>query len=239
MAELEDNIAICLSGGRKYCEHSLRSIENIIPNKAFKIFIHTWSIPNESKQIYSKSSFSADRCGDELFNETNLSKYNPTYYSIENYLDHVGRFQEMFGRLKWVEYVRHDLGIISMYYSLLQCNLLKKRYEEENGIKFNKIIRMRFDANFYNKKLNLNSLEEPLNIPIGRDFTGLNDQFAVGSSEHMDIYCNLYNEIERTQATKYHPESMLKLHMDHYGILPWRFPFHVGINNRPEEDRGF
>jgi hypothetical protein len=239
-------IAICLSGGIKFPQHSLDSINNILPNDNVKIFIHSWQIDSKDKKKFVESSWTGVHHQDELFAHSTLgivknlsTHFDVVDYVYENFADKSPLFSDIFNSLKWVKYERNDFGIISMYYSLFQSNLLKKKYEKENNMKFEKVVRMRFDSNFFGKKINLESFIEPLNIPIGRDFTGINDQFAVCSSSHMDIYSNVFSELSKTVDAKYHPESILKKHLENYGILPWRFPFHVGINNKPESDRGY
>ena len=81
--------------------------------------------------------------------------------------------------------------------SLYKCNELKKEYEDEGGFKYDFVIRTRFDF----------GLSEPLNLD---DYTqrviyapndnshnyGIADVFAIGSSYNMDIYSDVYNNIE-------------------------------------------
>jgi hypothetical protein len=50
----------------------------------------------------------------------------------------------------------------------------------------------------------------------------------------MDLYSNVfwnYHNLQKIGDSKYHPESILKNHLDFYGIIPQRFDFQVQINN--------
>jgi len=56
-------------------------------------------------------------------------------------------------------------------------------------MKFDCVIRMRFDSDFEGKTLDVSKCSDGLYIPEGEDWLGgINDQFALGSSESMDIY---------------------------------------------------
>ena len=82
-------------------------------------------------------------------------------------------------------------------YSIHKCNELKKNYEIENNFKYDFVIRTRYDF----------GLSEPIYIDnFDRNIIyapndnshayGFNDQFAIGSSENIDIYSDVYPSIE-------------------------------------------
>lgn len=71
-------------------------------------------------------------------------------------------------------------------------------------------------------------------IPSGNDYWyGINDQFAFGSYEVMKEYCSLYLHVQDyyDEGALFHPESMLKYHLDKCGIEIIRLP----ITNRKNE----
>ena len=101
--------------------------------------------------------------------------------------------------------------MISMYLSIYKCNELKKQFEQENRFKYDAVLRMRADFGF-NHELPQYVLEQLDKIHV-RDTgfgEGINDQFAIASSELMDIYANCFNNI--TDDLHSHPEKMLKKH---------------------------
>jgi hypothetical protein len=115
-----------------------------------------------------------------------------------------------------------------MYWGIYSANRLKSKYEQENGFKYDFVIRCRPDLVIYNP-LELKSND--MFIPIGWDHRGgYNDTFAYGSSEQMDFYSNLYNKLSTyAQYNKIHPESFLKIHLSSspYGIMRWYYPMRL------------
>ena len=68
-------------------------------------------------------------------------------------------------------------------------------------------------------------------IPNDGDWCGgINDQFAVGSSKDMDIYCDMYNSFSMVKHIPYHPESMLREYLKIKNIESDRFDFKVSIS---------
>ncbi len=84
---------------------------------------------------------------------------------------------------------------LQQLYGLKQCNLLRIAYEKERGIRYDCIIRCRPDLMFV-KPLDILSLLDLsyIHVPDFHGFDGINDRFAVGCSEHMNIYMNKLDE---------------------------------------------
>jgi hypothetical protein len=241
------DIAVCISGGIKYPEKSLKSLKNIFPNENIKVFIHTWKI--NDRKTYLKNTKITREEELILYVETEkteqlkkilyetsydrldiLKKYNYQDVLIENFDEKAIIFKNLFDSLNFISYERNDIGFISMFYSIYKCNELKIKYENENNMKFDKVIRMRFDSDFMGKKLLVNELVDDLVIPNGPDWEGLNDQFAVGSSESIDYYSNLYNNFASLQHISFQPEKLLKEYMANMEIK--RIDFDIAINSQ-------
>lgn len=239
------NIAVCISGGIKYPEKSLESLKNIFPNDNIKVFIHTWEIVD--KKTYLKNTkitreeeillYVENEKTEQLKNilrQTSsnqldfLKNYNYQDILIEIFDEKEIIFKNLFDNLKFISYERDDIGLISMFYSVYKCNELKIKYEKQNNMKFDKVIRMRFDTDFMGKKLFVNELIGDITIPNGPDWDGLNDQFAIGSSESIDYYSNLYNNFESLQHISFHPEKLLKEYMSKIEVK--RIDFDIAIN---------
>lgn len=221
-------VAVCLSGAIKHPEKSLDSIKRIYPNEFLKIFIHTWEIENIKE--YGRDSFSG-KMG--LSGTDILSEYSYEDILIENYSTKREQFQSMFDTLKFKESHRKDVGLISMYYSIFRSNQLKKEYEIKNNMIFDKVVRMRFDSDFGGKDLNLDFEKTCIQIPQGNDYAGINDQFAIGPSEEIDHYCNIFNKLETLKDMEYNPERLLLTYFDRNQLRNKieRFDFEVKINN--------
>ena len=75
-------------------------------------------------------------------------------------------------------------------------------------------------------------------IPIGYDFEGgLNDQLAYGDYNSMKIYCNLYNFVEsyNTHGIPYHPEILLKYHLNCHVVRIERFNYNYTLNKKRQD----
>ena len=102
-----------------------------------------------------------------------------------------------------------------MWWGIYSANKLKLNYEQQNGFKYDYVIRCRPDLVIHNP---LELKPKDIFIPIGWDHR---------SSEQIDWYAELYNNlIEYAPYGKLHPESFLKLHLDKspYGIMRWHYP---------------
>ena len=227
-------IAVCISGGMKFPEKSLQSLSCIFPNDDVKVFIHTWYIPDEdsykdSCYSYTNPSGSYHTTNDIRFDI--LSQFNYSKLLIENYDEKKPRFENLFNALKFSSYIRHDIGPISMWYSISKCVQLKTSYELENQITFDRVIRMRFDSDFQDKILDLTDINEELYIPSGRDWGKINDQFVMGSSRAVDRYADLYNQIHHLVNVEYCSENMLLEHISREHLNVTKFDFKIDINN--------
>ena len=96
------------------------------------------------------------------------------------------------------------------------CNLLKE-YINENNINYDIIISGRCDLVF-NERLNINSLMNHINnnelcIPNPQcDYTGINDQFAIGNYKTITTYLQIYDslfKILETDSLLFHAEQLL------------------------------
>lgn len=219
-------VAVCFSGLVRCPNFGLESLKLISPGDDVKVFAHTWKnihdIWDEFNQpVTDKFSY--------------LQKFNFETLLIEDYETKKSHFQKMYDFFKFKVHEatpRTDLGIISMFYSIYQSNSLKRRYERFHNVKFDKVIRMRFDSNFESKILDLNNLNYDLSIPDDEDWCGgTNDQFSVANSQTMDLYADMYNSFSLVRHIPYHPESMFGEYLKIRNLVPHRFNFKVSISS--------
>lgn len=224
------NVAICFSGTSRDPDNGLNSLSLIFPNYNIKVFGHTWTNLNNEKD-YVNSNLDVNRGS----NFKLLERFNFETLLVEDYKSKKIHFQKMYDFFSFKIHdapPRTDLGIISMFYSIYKSNYLKRKYELSNNMKFDRVVRIRFDSNFENKNLDLKTIVGDLSIPSGNDWCGgINDQFAVGSSESMDVYCDLYNCFSMIKHVPYHPESMLGEYLKIRSIEINRFDFKILISS--------
>ena len=116
----------------------------------------------------------------------------------------------------------HPSSIFYAFYNLYMCNELKKNYENENGFKYDLVIRSRTDY-FWFRYITEQELEMgkgSIIIPAGWAFKSVNpyaraDVFAFGSSELMDRYLSMFNRIDEyvNKIGMFHPESICGYHL--------------------------
>lgn len=216
-------LAICISGTTKYHENSLKSIEKYFSSYNPKIFIHTYNIdPNRLiEDSWSKNKQYEYLSNLKLSTYQITELYKPEYQAIEDYdkvtMDLLPHFLEITSTESLNLYsMGSNIGPISMHYSIRAANALKSYYETENNMKFDVVVRMRYDSDI--------KVMEPLsqydlsriNIPIYRDWMGgINDQFAFGPSELMDKYSNLFPTFgyHTRMCGIYHPETIFRTYL--------------------------
>ena len=220
--------ALCISGHLRTFNYTYSSIlENIIEPLNCDVFIHTWNVLGAPT---GKNIGDINKQNDKTLNYLDLidKTYAPKLISIENGTSKLTEFIKETSDIKVPsdeqQYVMTHIGLhISMFYSLFAANNLKKEYENITG-KYDLVIRLRPDLHFY-EKLTFDRFEDKNSIYVPEIATytndGLNDQVAIGSSELMDKYCDIYNEVQnyyRHHKCTARPESMIKYHLDNNKI---------------------
>ena len=232
-------VAVCISGAIRYPHIGLKSIKNILSDD-INIFIHTWKVDDTVDFISSIADSQYKELDKTVTNDLSVvNQYQYTTLNLEDFSYRKIGFEnqkskyKLIGKIKdFSGQIRDDIGPISMHYSIYAANELKKKYERENNMKFDCVIRMRFDSDFEGKILDVSKYSDKIYIPEGEDwFGGINDQFALGSSESMDIYSNLINNLEAIQDCDYHPEIILRNYLNKQNVKVERFDFSVRINN--------
>lgn len=107
-------------------------------------------------------------------------------------------------------------NVYSMFYSIRQVDLLRRRYEEKHSFSYDFVIRSRTDLRFFGVP---EIHQGPVLFPEGRGLDDssykqekmLEDQFAIGSSTDMVKYADTYDYLSALimKAGKIHPETLL------------------------------
>jgi hypothetical protein len=176
-------IAVCLSG------HS-RNYKKNHPNFQFDadVFIATnWQsgLPDGTGLDYI-SYHSQDSPQTNLIDLPDiLEKYNPQLYTISN--DYIMNEQlSMLNTYKTAHGAKLS-QIGQMFHKINESNNLRKTYEEYHKIKYEYVIRSRFDVKINNIKFDTSK------ILLWRDVKSSCDLFFAGSPVQMDRICNIYD----------------------------------------------
>ena len=173
-------IALCLSGQARSVKQGYEFVKkNLLDGNDVTVFCHVWESPEVVDiELYKPEALMIEK---PLTND--LSKYTRVPPPQPNW-----KVKDP-ARAAW-----------NLLYSLKVANELKNVYEEEEQMKFDWVIRSRYDfalntqipfAELDNTKLYVPNCR----MTPARDFG--NDQFAFSSSENMDKYADGFNHIEK------------------------------------------
>lgn len=105
-------------------------------------------------------------------------------------------------------------GYLQQLKGINSCYILMKKYEEENNIIFDFVLRCRNDV-IFKESVNLSLLENNLiTIPEFHSFRGINDRFAFGNRENMSHYMNMYPNILQKNVCFLNAETYCKKNLD-------------------------
>lgn len=175
---------------------------------------------------YNSDVFLSSWKGDFDENEL-LSLYKPISSQIEDFegIYIKKRMDEFFEFLKDNSIENVPLTMYPLYYKVYHANQLRLNYQIRNKMKYDLVIRTRFDLNF-GLKMQCNTIEpfifnsilpEEIEDSIQNDnlylrldpFMGnriindwIWDQFAFGNDKNMNVYCNTYLNLEKILLSK-------------------------------------
>ena len=211
-------VAVCYSG-------FLRNIQKTFPNIMSKIlkthdvdfFIHTWDVDEygeenlyakdiinpkliliEEQKRFERNPYRFINCNttsDRYLKDLKLSGENKKFFeppSAENNF----KFDKELEVVKFGHYSSFPYNFLSQFYSFYKAIELKKIYEQNNGIEYDCVIRIRPDVYLYDD-INLSSLDMSLlnvfQAPLhkGTRLT-VNDHFACASSKLLDLYAECF-----------------------------------------------
>lgn len=178
-------VALMLSGQARGIDKTWKSFkENIIDHTNCDVFIsfaHDDSLDSFHK-IYNP----------ELFTEIEFIKDPDLRYLLSiargdvPYIKHLGKMGKDCT----------NLAVLRQHYFVNRVNNMKKDYERRNRFRYDWVIRSRADV-YINSPIGELRDNSFIYIPKGQSGGGLNDFFAFGASELMDIYCNRIEEIKK------------------------------------------
>jgi hypothetical protein len=164
--------------------------------------------------------------------------YNPKKFVINDI-----NFYQIF--LETFHYKNPNIkkNLVQLHYNIMMCNKLRKKYELENNIKYDVIIRCRPDGFFKTKIPDIdfeNAINNNLVVPEDWSFGGISDIFAIMNDDVSNIYSSLYETIgEYFEQNLYSPEIIFQNHLKKHNVkiffiekyLENEFPDTLDINN--------
>ena len=188
-------IALCLSGGLRNFKDTYYSFKHFLLDE-YEVDVFFYGLENKE--------------GVEKNKEYLIDLYNPKKFQINS--------------VDFYDKISCKYNIPSSFYgfyNVLKCNDLKSEYENENGFKYDIVIRSRTDYFWFryltDEEVNLS--KSNIIIPEEWAFKDVNyfarfDGFAIGSSKLIDDYSDLFNRIdEYCNNILFHPESLCGYHL--------------------------
>jgi hypothetical protein len=214
-------VAICFSGQPRFVSECYPGIKNNLldqnPEVDFDVFVHTWySEDSTEKVLYSNevSSFSGDakiKSGviediKRLYSPTKILADEPKKFISDLDFDNV--VEKYFSGYSSSGLTRKEFGDIkvnnlySMWYSILQSNLLKREYELISGKIYDIVIRFRFD-NICRRPIVLNDINPDFMYyqEMGQPDGMISDWVNISSSKNMDTYSSIFNNIKNLKES--------------------------------------
>jgi len=218
-------VALCFSGLPRFVEQTYQYwLRSLIKPYNPDVFIHTWEWSDKWNPNHN--------IADQL-----QSLYNPIVVQIEStktfdtsiYTDRV-----------WPHRTTPQT-VLSQWYSIGQSIKHKSDYETRMGFKYDIVVRCRFD--WYLKEIILenNSMVNVALTPTlsghrftydGQIYVGINDQFGYASSDIMNVYGRLFDNIPSlysNHGVDFCSELLLKGHLVENNIEVNEIPLENGI----------
>lgn len=158
--------------------------------------------------LFAHVADDADTWTAELFEPTKLVVVKQPELDEKNYIHRTGRG------------VIGVQQVLRMFWSMEESNKLKQQAEAERGAKYDWVIRLRPDTQFFSNIEDLATCDpRAIYIPTFCNYWGYQDRFAFGGSAEMDVYHHKLALLDTFVAEGgiYHPETILKWCIDRAG----------------------
>ena len=203
--------AICLSGHlRTYQKTSRVTLENIGGHDS-DIFISTWDTTAPPSN-WRNSKEKVESTDDHL--NKLMEIYQPKLLEVEVFDDFKRNYADDLKRKKLFDSVE------PMMYKIWRSNQLRIEYQKIKNLKYDFIVRLRFDL-LVDKKIEYINLDNKLSVLPCHRAERISDIFSIAPPEIMDSYCDAYNhlgEFLQTTQSLYCAEALLNWHLKRNGI---------------------
>ena len=222
-------VALCLSGQMRTFRECYKNLRKylLLPLKP-DVFIHTWKYAG----VTTKAS--RDIRGEEVTLSILNELYKPKIVVIDEFKNEYS--EELKGIKIPIILATKGIGVyegqLPMFYKMYECNKLKSQYEEENGFKYDMVIRLRPDLKIC--KMLPKKIFKQLNIIWTEGISDKRyrccDRFAISNSANIDYYTSVWehlkeyweNPLGAGKVTDYRMGGQLMKHHSLQSKIPWR-----------------
>jgi len=197
-------IAVMMSGLPRYIDRNKKLMEGFYGDHEVDYFVHAWFDPEKENEDASWHSYKTkiDKAIPEKINKYYAPKKQLLERQRDFYVPREYHFNTGWPQPNFVAY--------SHFYSLKRVNELRKQYERENNIKYDMVVKHRFDVyiacEIKWEEYDLNSVYLPDNCNVWTelyDDVQFNDMFAFSKPENMDVYCSPFDRIDELYTNNF------------------------------------
>lgn len=206
-------IAICYSGQPRHVQESFKNHHSTLieQNKNYEvdIFAHIWNKENTNEEYFWSNMPERGKWNNnsrQIIEDT----WKPKLIEFEKPKTFTSK--DIFPDRRFAHPINN---IFSMFYSMSKVSKLQQEYSIKNNIKYDYVIRIRSDLIFSNLIGSLSDYD-PSFIHVKYEPSShmpyaLNDHFAIGNQENMNIYFDVYNNIRTmfNEGCAVNPECFL------------------------------
>lgn len=223
--------ALCLSGQPRSVSQAFPFIQkNIIEPNSPDVYVHAWVDEHirGSKPLAACGAIASDTIPENI-EDVILDLYHPVDYIFEEQI-----------QFDTKDYHERKAPMIKPQNSMSQWYSAKECFSMIDTEKYDRVFRMRFDwaitvpvivGEYMNAILCPNDCPHP---------NGINDQFAVGPTEHMRIYMSLFDHIDDIyrSGVRYCDEQLLHAHLTNNEIYMHKVDIPYNIIRYSEDLHG-
>lgn len=214
-------VAFCFSGQPRDVKNTLENIkQSWATDQDVDFFFHSWWGQNN---VPFRDDAPSDVYTDDLFDYV-IETLNPVDYLIEKPIEFKNQYRDS---IHWPCYnprfnQNPSQNIQSQFYSNMKSNQLRLKFEEQNNLKYDAVVKCRFDY-LFTKKYKVKDFDlSKLNIKNDCKHTeyAINDHVAVSNGYNMNLYCNLFDNLEKyyNMGIEFNPEVILGYHMKYNNV---------------------
>lgn len=251
-------VAVCMSGQPRFVEECFESINSnlILPNAA-DVFLHTWECDEEGEKHPYKFGGNGDWKNHRMKNglhEKALELYKPIDCQIDKPMKlkvpgiDMKRTFDKYMPGCYEEAAQANMTVsqysdrivsnnLSMWYGIMQSNMLATINAMKNGFKYDVVVRCRFDL-FLNTYMNFGHLDNNVvyACEMGKPDGHIADWLNFGSQSCMNVFAStflaftkIYEDIEKFQMNPFCNEQALAINLARHGISAVNVPIQVDL----------
>lgn len=209
-------IAVCISGLARTFDKTIDDFHSkvISGNHDFDIFLSTWT--DLDSKVSTEAAVRSGGVCDGSLSEKSLDAYGAKSVEVEKLFEWDPKLVEKYNKNKHTHcFVPATLF---MLYKIWSADLMRRKAEESFGFKYDLVVRTRFDLRM-TEHVSYDIGDNNIAVPPMTDDkckqfnrAWVNDTFAIGTSDAMKAYADLYLNVEKMfdAGVPFQPEIMLK-----------------------------